>query len=167
MRFAFPTLLLCSGLVFAALENPGLPKGPAPRLVVAQVRDGNYAITSQVEVPVVQTIEVKVKEGDKTVVEKRQVTAFQSVPQERTMSGKSMKVYDTEGKLVPPADAAARLKEPTLVLLSGNAKIPDPAYLALLKEKTLILVSEFPASPPGVVPVQIAPPPPPPPPPGK
>ena len=55
-----------------------------------------------------------------------------------------------------PADAAARLKEATLVLQSTDGKLVDPAYRALLNKKTLILVTTE-ANGPGVPPPTVRP----------
>jgi hypothetical protein len=176
MKFAFPALLFCTGLALAAPvpEKPALPSGSAPQFVVAELRDGNFLIMVQREVPVTEERTVEVKQGNQTFLRKELVTVFKTVPEQRMLKGTAVKVYDVDGNVVAPADAAARLKEATPVLLAGDGKPVDPAYRALLNKKVLILVNSEANSPIVTLPTAVGPglrplppPPPPPPPPGR
>jgi hypothetical protein len=171
MRFALPTLLFCAGLAGAAPvpDKPALPSGPAPSFVVVEARDGNFILTVQREVPVSKTRTVKVKIGNDVVDRTEVVTEMVMVLEKQMLNGASVKVFDVDGTLIPPADAAARLKEPTSVVLSADGKLVDPAYRALLNRKVLILVNTQGNGPVVPRPEPLAPPPPPrlQPPPGK
>jgi hypothetical protein len=167
MRYALPTLLFCAGLAVAAPvpEKPALPSGPAPHFVVVEVRDGNFVLTTLRYV--CEERVVTVKQGNDTVLRKEIVQIPIMMRQE--LKGASVKVFDADGTLVPTADAAARLREATLVLLSADGKLVDPAYRALLNRKVLILVTAEADAPNAVRPMtdldkpkpDLAPPPPP------
>lgn len=49
--------------------------------------------------------------------------------------------YDVSGKRIPRAEAIKRLKAGGMVLLAGDNKLPDAAYLKAFREGILILVS--------------------------
>jgi hypothetical protein len=50
--------------------------------------------------------------------------------------------FDTSGKLVPRSEALKRLRAGGLVLLAGDNRFPDAAYLKAFREEILVLVSE-------------------------
>jgi len=58
----------------------------------------------------------------------------------RQLSLKDARTWTADGKELPPAEALNRLKPGLTVLLSAHGQKPDPAFLRVLKEGTLILV---------------------------
>ncbi len=116
MRFAFPTLLVCTGLAFAAPvpEKPAPPSGPAPRFVVAESRGDSILITSYEQVPVIEERTVVSKEGNVVVEKKVTVTVMRTVPVQRMLPGAAVKVYD--------ADAEHSCRPPTPSPVSRNRR---------------------------------------------
>ena len=129
----------------ALSARPGAREaGPAywagASFLVVQASDGNYLVTEQIPETVFRTRTKEVQVGDKKVLVPETYEEVLLKPVKRAIKGSSIKVYDADGNLVPPADAAARLKDETLVVMSADGKMVDPAFRALLSRKVLILV---------------------------
>jgi hypothetical protein len=101
----------------SAQEKVKLPKGPAPRFfTVTEIGKDNIKFT-----------EIAIKEG-------RQVI-FDYVP-----TVMDTKIYDASGKKVTAEDCRKRVKLGTVVLVAADQKMPDPAYVSVLKEDAIIVV---------------------------
>ena len=116
LSFAFMGVLMSPA---SAEEKTKLPKGPAPRFfTVTEIGKDNIKFT-----------EIAIKEG-------RQVI-FDYVP---TLM--ETKIYDASGKKLTAEDCRKRVKVGTVVLVAADQKMPDPAYLAVLKDDVVVLVAD-------------------------
>jgi hypothetical protein len=139
-------LRVCLAAVLTALPaaawatQGGLPKGPAPKLMVALVDDQGRPILLKevVEMVAVQrkvTVQVNNRNEERTVTE--------HVPVQRTVPfdlGKA-RIFDATGKALEPKEAGKRIKGATAVLVSADGKPVDPFYLRLARPETLVVVS--------------------------
>jgi RNA polymerase sigma factor (sigma-70 family) len=114
---------------------PGdLPKGPAPRQVLAAMaKDGGIAVTHRVTV--MEPVEATDAAGRKVTVY-RQTSVTESV----LYPADVVDVFDTTGKKIDPKAVPELLKKEIPVLASADGKEVDPLHLRLVKEGTLILV---------------------------
>jgi hypothetical protein len=69
---------------------------------------------------------------------------------QRKLSLKEGKVFDTAGALMEAAEVWKRLKVGAAVLVSGDGKMVDPAYLGIVTKETVILA--FPTGPDTIIP---------------
>ena len=63
------------------------------------------------------------------------------VDNRKLLSDVKFDAYDVSGKLIPRAEAINRLRAGGLVLLAGDNKLPDAAYLKSFRDDILVLVS--------------------------
>jgi hypothetical protein len=141
IRAALSLTAVAALAAVAAAQEPGLPKGPPPKLMVLTGGEGATFITTQQiteQVPEERQREVEVN-GRKQLVT---VTVMVSRPRtvEVTMRLGNAQAFTANGKRVDPAELAKRLKGPTLVLVSADGKMVDPFYLRVLREDALVLV---------------------------
>jgi uncharacterized protein (TIGR03067 family) len=102
-----------------AKEKAKLPKGPAPRFfAVTEIGDDNIKFT-----------ELSIRDG-------RQVI-FDYVP---TLT--ETKIYDASGKKITAEQCRKRVKLGTVVLVSADKNMPDPAYLKVVRDDAVILVPD-------------------------
>ena len=103
----------------SAQEKTKLPNGPAPRFfTVTEVGKDNIKFT-----------EIAIKEGRRVM--------FDWVP-----GLKETKIYDASGKKITAEDCRKRVKVGTVVLVAADQKMPDAAYLSVLKDDAVILVPD-------------------------
>jgi hypothetical protein len=62
-------------------------------------------------------------------------------PQVRPLSEVGFDAYDLTGRLVPKEEAVRRLRAGGLVLVAGDGRLPDPAFLQPFRGDLLVLVS--------------------------
>ncbi len=122
-------------------EKPQLPRGVAPRFVVASLdAAGNLLLKELVikYVPVQRVVEVN--QGG--VIQRRVETV--TVPRYeqtlRQVAPRDYQVYGTDGKKIDPKTLARRLKTETVIVLSGDGRPVDPAYLKFFKDGTPVFV---------------------------
>lgn len=152
------TLLLAAALV--AGQPIARVTGSAPAMVVLQAVDKELVSEVKVTEPRTVTVKEKIKKGVEEVevdVVKTEM-AIVSKKIKYPLEGATFKTAD--GKVVEPADAVKRLKEPVLVVMASGGRGVDPAYLAVLKPNTLVVLLA-PVRPFGIkdVPKDAAPPP--------
>jgi hypothetical protein len=114
----------------------------------AKIDKGKLTWTVTEVVPVTKQVEVTVNVNGMNVVQKRAITAYETVQVTKAAEVKGLKATDAAGKEIDADKLAERLKEATpVVFVSGTV----PAkHRALFKDTTVFL--EFPApKAPGVV----------------
>jgi hypothetical protein len=143
------TTNLLAALLPLALAAPApdekkvvLPASPPPRVgCVAALDPAAGEITlhevSQQVVPELRT-ELRTINGKKVEV---QVTVYQAVlvQQQRKLSLKEGKAFDTSGTSLEPEEVWKRLKIGTAVLISADGNKVDPAYLGIIAKEAVIL----------------------------
>jgi hypothetical protein len=68
-------------------------------------------------------------------------TPAATVAPTKTLEDIQLDAYDLTGKRVAKVDALKQLKAGGLVLISGDTRAPDPAYLTMFRSDLLVLVS--------------------------
>lgn len=138
----YPLVLAALGAGASGEEAVKPPTGPQPQVTIARMSDdGKLVIRHIVQVPVAQAVERTIVQDGVTrkVTEVR--TIFQTVVQLRTVPGKDVQGYDTNGKKVDADTVRRRLKKDTPVLISADGQPVDPFYLKLTRPGTLVLVN--------------------------
>ena len=101
-----------------AKEKAKLPKGPAPRFfTVTEIGNDNIKFT-----------ELAIKDGRPVMLD--------YVP---TLT--ETKIHDASGKKITAEECRKRVKLGSVVLVTANENMPDPAYLAVLKEDVIVVVT--------------------------
>lgn len=120
---ALLSLAVVGALIGAAQEKKptggkgSMPDGPAPRFfTVTEVGKDNIKFT-----------ELAVKNGRRVVID--------YVP---TLA--EAEIYDGSGKKITAEECRKRVKVGAVVLVASEPSKPDPAYLGVLKEDTVVLV---------------------------
>lgn len=128
----------------------GAPKGAPPVLkIVANVdKDkGQIVIVETVTrlVPVQKVIEVI--ENGQTI--RKTVTEYVTVAEQRMVvtNVANSRVITPDGKQLPIDEVWKRVKKDTVMAFSTDGTTPGGAYLAALREDTLILIPEMPKIP--------------------
>jgi hypothetical protein len=142
--------------------SPNLPTTPAPRLVLlAADADGrvNVAFNAGGAGVPGQYEEQFVGRGGVVVVNGQvlqrggynpgQGAAFGGEYPARPLDDVKFEAYELDGRAVPRADALRRLKAGGLVVIAGDARLPDAEYLKPFRGDLLVLVSSELALPPG------------------
>jgi hypothetical protein len=121
-----------------AADQPMVPAGPPPRIVVvAKVnKDGGEVIYQEaVIVPVTRTVTVVMNGQPVQISTTEYVTELRLVK----LPVKADTVRDAKGNKLKEEEAWMRLAAGKAVLLAPQGIKVDPAYLAIIKDDTLIL----------------------------
>jgi hypothetical protein len=138
---AAPMLLVTAGI--AQEESPS-PKGGAPEYCLASAtRQGDRVA---VRIHRLEVVKVEYVDG-KDVLRTRWLAPVTFVLGER------VRAYRPTGRAVEPNDVLMALGKPTMVAcfigtLGLKPSDPDPLYLGLLREGSVVLAFELPAPPP-------------------
>jgi len=135
--------ILLTTLAVAADVEPA-QKGAAPRFVLVALKGDQLVNRTAVTVMVPVTRQVEVEVNGKK--ETRTVTEI--VPQmqmsEQKWDVKKATITTAGGKKLGLDDLKKRLAKPQVVLVSGDGKAVDEAYLKLLDKDAIVVVPEAP-----------------------
>jgi len=138
-------VILLSALAVAADDvEPPVQKSVAPRLVLVALKGDQlvHRAVVTVSVPVSKAVEVEMN-GKKVT---RVVTEY--VQEQRTVElawdAKKATITTAGGKKIDFDDLKKRLPKPRMVVVSGDGKAVDDAYLKLLDKDAIVIVPEKP-----------------------
>lgn len=133
-------IVLCALAVSADVE-PQAPKAP-PRLILVKL-DGDRLV-SRVTVTEVVPVTRKVEVNNNGKIEVREVTAYETRLRvvEHAIETKKATITTAGGKKLSLDDLKKRLAKPQVVVVSGDGKPIDEAYLKVLDRDAIVIVPE-------------------------
>jgi len=142
IRYLFLAFGLSLFTVTIRADEPNRPPSPSPLFVLVHnvQKDSATLVISTDYVRAQKEVARTVNEGGKITHRKEIVNEYVPVEIRVKKSLKDAKVYDGTGKQIETAEVLKLLKPGMAILMTlGNEKV-NPAFLALLKKETLILV---------------------------
>ncbi len=136
--------VVLAGLLFADTNPepaPPVPRGVAPLLLPATIKDGKLVSERAVRVvvPVATAMKVIVngREETRTVISYREEQRMEI----SAWDLKRAKISQAGGKKIDVATLKKLLAKPRLVVFSADGRAIDPAYLKVFAKDTLVIVA--------------------------
>lgn len=149
----------------APAPRPEILPGAAPRVAMAQSKDGKVSLRSYLKDVTKQTVQGETRENGVTKKVQFEVETESVNDTEVKYPERAVRLQRADGKPVDANDAGKLLATYRNVLVSTDGKDVNPAYLKIVRPDALIIIAPIPSPtlPGGVVapaPAPMAPPPP-------
>jgi len=133
-------IVLCA-LAVSADPEPAVPKEP-PMMVLVTLRGDQ--LVNRTTVTAYKAVQVKEKYDNNGKTEERVVTKYVAETQviERAWDLTKVTVTTAGGKKLDADAVKKRLTKPQVVIVSGNGKPIDEAYLKVLDKDALVIVPQ-------------------------
>lgn len=134
--------LLGAVAVVTAGDRPALPKGGPPVVAIAQASEKDGAVVIRFAIPEEQPA------GAEAVADPTGKTAGVIVPRRKmgwaetdvTVDGRAVRAMTADGNAIDPKDLPRRLAKASRVVVFRGQAEPDPFYLGVYREDTVVFV---------------------------